>query len=101
MPRLVYLSSVNRDLRDILKYLTRESGNRVSSRAFVNQIRGQCRKLASLPGALGRARPELRPDIRSFPFKGYVIFFRYEADRFEVVNVLEGDRDVIGFFAER
>jgi toxin ParE1/3/4 len=58
----------------------------------------QCRKLASLPGTLGRPRPELRPDIRSFPFKGYMIFFRYKDDMFEVVNVLEGHRDVIAYF---
>ena len=58
----------------------------------------QWRKLASLPGTLGRARPELRPDIRSFPFKGYVIFFRYAADTFERVNVLEGHRDVVAYF---
>jgi toxin ParE1/3/4 len=98
--RLVYLSSAHRDFQGILRYLTRESGNRALSRAFVNQLRGQCRKLTSLPGILGQARPELHPDIRSFPFKGYVIFFRYEADRFEVVNVLEGHRDIIGFFSE-
>lgn len=33
----------------------------------------------------------IAPDIRSAPFKGYVIFFRYERGRFEVVNILEGD----------
>lgn len=101
MLRLVYLSSAYRDFTDILRYLTRESGNRALSRAFVNQLQGQCRKLASLPGLLGQARPELHPDIRSVPFKGYVIFFRYEADRLEVVNVLEGHRDIIGFFTNR
>ena len=25
---------------------------------------------------------------------GYVIFFRYVGDRFEVVNILEGHRDI-------
>ena len=43
---------------------------------------------------LGRARPELRPDIRSFAFGSYVIFFRYKGQVFEVVNVLEGHRDI-------
>ena len=57
-------------------------------------------KLASLPGTLGRPRPALRPDIRSFPFKGYVIFFRYEGDAMEVVNVLEGHRDVPSHFGK-
>jgi len=66
----------------------------------VDGLREQCRKLASLPGTLGRARPELRSDMRSFPYKGYVIFFRYAGDRFEVVNVLEGHRDTISYFRE-
>ena len=39
-------------------------------------------------------------DMRSFAFKGYVIFFRYENDRFEVVNVFEGHRDIIAYFRD-
>ena len=47
---------------------------------------------------MGRPRAELRPDLRSHPYKSYVIFFRYVGDMFEVVNVLEGHRDIIGYF---
>lgn len=36
--------------------------------------------------------------MRSFAFRGYVIFFRYEADAVEVVNILEGHRDVDAHF---
>ena len=100
MRQLVYLSSARQDFRDILRYLAQESGDRAIARAFVNRLQQQCGKLASLPGTLGRARPELRPDIRSFPFRGYIIFFRYEAQTFEVVNVLEGHRDFPSFFDE-
>jgi toxin ParE1/3/4 len=49
---------------------------------------------------MGWARPELRSDIRSVAFKGYVIFFRYVGDRFEVVNILEGHRDILAHFDE-
>ncbi len=69
-------------------------------RAFIDRLQQQCRKLASLPGTLGRARPELRSDIRSFAFHGYVIFFRSDAEVFEVVNVLEGHSDIDGYYAE-
>jgi plasmid stabilization system protein ParE len=98
--RLIYLSSARQDCRDILRYLTRESGNLTVARAFVDRLQQQCQRLASLPGTLGRARPELRPDIRSFPYRGYIVFFRYEADTFEVVNVLEGHRDFLSRYAE-
>jgi toxin ParE1/3/4 len=55
------------------------------------------------PDCWGRARPELRPDIRSIPFKNYLIFFRYlpsgtDRDIFEVVNVIESHRDLVAYF---
>jgi hypothetical protein len=53
--------------------LTQESADRAFARAFVDRRQQQCGKLASLPGALGRARPELRPDLRSLPYRGYII----------------------------
>jgi toxin ParE1/3/4 len=65
----------------------------------VKLLRAKCRKLASLRAKLGIARPELHVDIRSFPFRGYVIFFRYRDELFEVVNILEGHRDFDSFFA--
>jgi toxin ParE1/3/4 len=67
----------------------------------VERLRAQCHKLAALPGTIGRARPQLRADIRSVPYKDYVIFFRYVADRFEIVNILEGHRDVDGYFSKK
>jgi toxin ParE1/3/4 len=101
MRRLVYLSAARRDLVDILRYIARESGSPDVARRFTTSLREQCTRLASLPGELGTPRPELRQDIRSFPHRGYVIFFRYTADRLEVVTIMEGHRDIEGWFAAR
>lgn len=101
MRRLVLLDTAIEDLASILGYIARESGDRAVARQFVNRLQQQCHKLATLPGTLGRARPVLRPDIRSFAFRGYVIFFRYAGERFEVVNVLEGHRDLDAHFDDR
>jgi plasmid stabilization system protein ParE len=49
-----------------------------------------------LPGVPGRPRPELRPDLRSFPFRRYVIFFRYGEDELVVLNILSARRDIDG-----
>lgn len=100
MRRLVFLASAASDLTAILNYITRDSGSRATGKAFVEALRTQCRKLTALPGTLGRLPPELRPDIRSTPFRGYVIFFRYVDDRLEVVNILEGHRDIAAHFDE-
>lgn len=97
MRRATFLASVRADLLEILGYVAEKSGSVAAAEAFVRDLRGQCHKLAALEATVGRPRPELRSDIRSFPFKGYVI----HAGRFEVVNILEGHRDVEGFFGDK
>lgn len=99
MRRLVYLAAAQRDLVAILDYVTRESGSAAVGLGFAERLQARCAKLASLSGALGRARPELRPDLRSSAFGSYVIF-RYRDDMLEVVNILEGHRDIDAFFGE-
>jgi len=94
MPRLACCDRCRADLVGIVEYITREGGSLVIGRRFVSDLSRKCRALASLPGTIGRARPELRPDIRSFAYKGYVILFGYKDDFFEVVNIIEGHRDI-------
>ncbi len=57
MRRLVYLAAAERDLLSILEYIARESGSAAIGLAFAERLQGQCARLASLPGTLGRARP--------------------------------------------
>jgi toxin ParE1/3/4 len=96
--RVSYSEAARRNLASILDYISRESGSRVVGQRFTGQLQEKCRKLASLPGILGRARPELRPDMRSFAFRGYVIFFRYGNKVLEIVNVLEGHLDIVAYY---
>jgi toxin ParE1/3/4 len=96
--RLVYLEAARRDLLGILEHVAREARDIEVALRLTAVLRQQCAKLASLPGTLGTARPELRPDLRAFPCKGFVIFFRYHNDALEVVNVLHGHRDIIGYY---
>jgi plasmid stabilization system protein ParE len=92
------LPSAMADLVNVFEYVVRESGNIDTGLRFVGALRRPCRRLAALPGFQGRARGELRPDIRSIAcndiaFNSYVIFFRYEEGAFEVVNIIENGRD--------
>lgn len=98
MRRLEYLPAAQRDLAHIQAYIARTSGNITVRERFVAVLNLQCAKLASLPGTPGRARPNLLPDIRSFAFKNYVIFFRYTEATFQVVNIIEGHRDIPALF---
>jgi toxin ParE1/3/4 len=99
--RATFLASVRNDLPGILTYGACESGSVAVGEAFVRKLRAKCHQLAALQSTIGRARPEIREDIRSFPYMGYVIFFRYVGERFEVVNILEGHRDIESYFSRQ
>lgn len=56
---------------------------------------------AALRPMIGRARPEIGRDIRSLPFRSFVIFYRPIPLRgIEVVRVLHGARDIAPLFDE-
>src|SRR5436305_2071325 len=67
-------------------------------RCFIRRLRAQCLHIAGLSATLGRARPELQPGVRSFPFEGYLVVMRYTGDVLEIVNVIEGHRDIKALF---
>lgn len=98
MRSLRYTSAALDNIADIAAYIAETSSNAELAEGFAGQLLDRCERLSTLPGILGRARPELRPDLRSIPFKSYAIFFRYQGDVFEVVNILEGHRDIDGYF---
>jgi toxin ParE1/3/4 len=100
MPTLRFTSDALDNIADIARYISLESGSRALAENFTDRLVQKCENLASLSGAMGRARPELRPQMRSSAIKGYMIFFRYVGDVLEVVNVLEGHRDIEAFFGE-
>jgi toxin ParE1/3/4 len=86
------------DIARIAVYVASESGSRKVAENIAAQLRERCQQLASLPATMGRPRPELHEGLRSSVFKSYVIFYRYVEDRLEVVNILEGHRDIDAYF---
>ena len=66
---------------------------------WVDQLDTQLRLLATQP-LMGRARDELAPGIRSFPFGRYLVFYLPVGDGIDVVRVLHGTRDVDTAFGE-
>ena len=93
MRRAKFLGTVRADLLVIRSYIADQSGSRAVAQQFMMLLRNQCHRIASLPGELGRPRPDVGPAIRSFPFRGYLIFFRYSGENFEVLKIVEGHRD--------
>ncbi|MDE1993441.1 MAG: type II toxin-antitoxin system RelE/ParE family toxin [Rhizobiaceae bacterium] len=94
MARRRYSKAAQNDLLQILRFIARESASQKVALKFTSDLRYKCSHLASLPGWMGRPRPELGDEIRSFTFRGYVIMFRYVDNVFEVERIYEGHRDI-------
>ena len=99
MPRLVYRAAARRDLSDIAAYWMREAGDRAAAERFIRKLTDHCEHVASLPGLLGRARPEFGEGYRSLTFAGYVLIMRYAdvqgpCSHLYMVRVIHGRRDL-------
>ena len=86
------------DIQQTLQFIGRREGVSGPAHAFNRRLLAQCRKLAGLPGTLGRSRADLEPGLRSFAWGNYVIFFRYAPGTLRVIRIIEGHRDMAAQF---
>jgi toxin ParE1/3/4 len=97
MPSVVIRPKALGDLAEIWVYIAEDSPRQAD--AFAAAIDREIRGLARHP-LIGRARPELFTDLRSLPFRRYVIFYLPRKRGIEVVRVLHGARDLKPLFDE-
>jgi toxin ParE1/3/4 len=98
MARLRYTSTARNDLVSITTYIADRSGSRATAERFAGRIRDKCREIADAPIRLGRPRPDLLPDLFGTTYGSYLILFRHIGDTVEIVNVIEGHRDMAAIF---
>lgn len=79
------------DFAEIWSYIAEDSEKHADR--FASRLDQALKRLATRP-AIGRARPELYPDLRSFVFGKYVVFYIPLTDGIDVIRVLHGARDV-------
>jgi toxin ParE1/3/4 len=79
------------DIAEIWDYIAED--NLDAADRWVDRLDEQFHLLATQP-LIGRARDELAPGIRSFPFGRYVIFYAPLDDGIDVVRVLHSARDI-------
>ncbi len=92
MFRVNFTPAAREDLLQIWLYLQFEADEDFANR-FVDQIEEKCINIARSP--LGyQLRPELMADLRSFPFKAYIIFYVPTRSGIEVYRVLHSARDI-------
>jgi toxin ParE1/3/4 len=85
------------DLDDIWYYVASRSRSLDIADRLVDSITDRFLLLASHPN-LGRARPDLHPDLRSFPVGEYVIIYRIADDGVLVLRVVRGSRNIETLF---
>jgi toxin ParE1/3/4 len=83
------------DLEGIGDYIAKDNPARAAS--FVRELKAACQRLAETPG-MGVARDKLRPGLRMFPVRGYLIFYTPTDEGIEVVRVFSGARDLDALF---
>jgi len=99
MRRAKLTPAARADLLEILAYIAEATqGVRVAQR-YVKKIRDHCHHLASLPFQRGVLRPDLAPELRSIPLENYILILRYIEDRLQIINILEGHRDIPEYFS--
>ncbi len=91
MPSVVVRPRALIDLADIWAFIARHSVDHADR--FAMLIDSQFRVLARQP-RMGRLRPELVTNLRSFPVGRYVIFYVPLSKGIEIIRVLHGARDI-------
>ena len=67
--------------------------NPTHAERFIERLTGKFVALGRNP-RIGRARPELRSDLRSFPYGAYLILYRVIDDGVEIVRVVHAARNL-------
>jgi toxin ParE1/3/4 len=85
-------------LDDVWLYIARESGSVDTAIRIVQNISDRFWLLAKHP-RMGRRRPDLSPELRSFAAGAYVILYSIEEDDAVPIHyVFHGSQDIESFF---
>ena len=90
-PKIIRTRLADQDLTEIWHYIALGSPGRADR--FLDTISQKIERISRSP-RIGHARDELTPGLRSFPVGEYLIFYRIQRGRIEVIRVLSGYRDL-------
>lgn len=94
---IIWSSDALADLSEIWNYYVKVAGRHTADK-IAREIDEACRLLEDHSFA-GRARNEVRPELRSIVANPHVVFYRVANDVAEIVRVLDGRRDLDEIFA--
>src|SRR5688572_25389221 len=97
MRGLEVAQGAEQDLAETWHYIARDSPRAATT--LIRQLRATFAMLRQRP-FLGEVRHDLRPDLRAFCKKKYVIYYRFDDRVVTIMRVLHGARDATAIFAE-
>jgi toxin ParE1/3/4 len=96
MRKIVFSPEAIEDLEEIWLYIAQDSPARADG--FLDQLYSLCtEKLAAFP-EIGTGRDYLDRQVSAFPYKRYMIYYRFDASLIEIIRILHGSRDLPTIF---
>lgn len=89
----MYDAQAANDLEQIERYYAERADAAVAGE-FVDRIATTLEHVIARNPHAGRPRPELGPQVRSFPVLPYVVFYKVEGSRIFVLRIIHGHRDI-------
>jgi toxin ParE1/3/4 len=96
MANYIITPNAEKDIDEILLFIAND--NIDAAIAFNERLISRFELLAD-NAKIGRERPELKQDLRSFPEGNYLIFYREWSGIVAIVRVLHGARDLDEIFS--
>ncbi|KJH72284.1 type II toxin-antitoxin system RelE/ParE family toxin [Aliterella atlantica] len=97
MSRYTIAPEASSDLDEISNYFflsNVEAGER-----WFEAFNQKCQQLAQFP-FMGRRYAHIRSDLRGLPLEGFIIFYRVQDTRIEIMRVVNGKRNLKTLFTE-
>jgi toxin ParE1/3/4 len=96
MRKIIFSPEAIEDLEEIWLYIAQDSASRADG--FLDQLYSLCKEnLAAFP-EIGTGRAYLDKTVVAFPYKRYMIYYRFDVNRIEIIRILHGSRDLPTYF---
>ena len=97
MAKYQFSEDAIKDINEICDYLAKNNPRSASN--LFDAIRQKCKLLSDFPN-LGKSYTEIRPNLRGFLVRNYIIFYNaHNADIF-IVRIVSGYRNLDTLFSE-
>jgi len=99
MPTARRSEAAEGDLQNIAFHIAFADRRPLTADRIIDELIAQSERLAQLStiSVLGTAAPEIGDGVRLFPYKRWVIIFRYESHGIDVLRFADGSQDYLSW----